>query len=223
MKIVTNVQRPGAPSKASAPSPACKAKQVHPDRRSMLRIALASAGLQALFPHGAQAGWDGPAKFLKARQQANMGKLLAPLEVAALRLKDAKTAVVGSDPNYALALETVRRASCNCYTFEAFENDSIETKASLITQNLKLADPCTFRIIVKNTTLLMDGNSPLRIETWNTLDELIRSYTKLDSALIQAGELDSETKWEVVPLLDQTMDLCDKLKSLVRETILQEA
>ena len=61
-----------------------------------------------------------------------------------------------------------------CTRFEAGAGDSIETRASLITQNLKLADPCTFRILVKNTTLLMAPEDPLRVEAYSVLDTLVR-------------------------------------------------
>lgn len=48
-----------------------------------------------------------------------------------------------------LAPQDVRASSLNCYLFEALEGDSTETRASLITQQLALADPCTFRLVVK--------------------------------------------------------------------------
>jgi hypothetical protein len=50
--------------------------------------------------------------------------------------------------------QTVRASSLNCYIFEALEGDTIETKASLLSQEYRLSDPCTFRLIVKNVTAL---------------------------------------------------------------------
>jgi hypothetical protein len=48
----------------------------------------------------------------------------------------------------------VRSSSLNCYIFDALEEDTIETKASLLSQEFKFADPCTFRLVVKNVTAL---------------------------------------------------------------------
>ena len=47
------------------------------------------------------------------------------------------------------ALQAVRASSLNCYLFEALPGDDSDTRASLITQQMQLADPCTFRIVVK--------------------------------------------------------------------------
>ena len=44
---------------------------------------------------------------------------------------------------------SVRASSLNCYLFEALPGDDTETQASLITQQMQLADPCTFRLIIK--------------------------------------------------------------------------
>lgn len=146
-------------------------------------------------------------------------------------------------PDFDGALALVRRASCNCYSFEPLDNDSIETRASLITQNFKLADPCTFRIVVKNTTLFMNDEDPLRLQAYNSLDSLVRcapgaqmhlhvpsltprpprltprSFSKLDDALLGAGEWESERRTQVVPLLATTKQHIQDLKDLVTECI----
>ena len=43
----------------------------------------------------------------------------------------------------------VRASSLNCYLFEPLADDDSDTRASLVTQQMQLADPCTFRLIVK--------------------------------------------------------------------------
>ena len=49
----------------------------------------------------------------------------------------------------AVCNRSVRASSLNCYLFEALPGDGTETQASLITQQMQLADPCTFRLIIK--------------------------------------------------------------------------
>lgn len=56
-------------------------------------------------------------------------------------------------------------------------NDSIETRATIFTQGyVKIADPCTFRLIAKNVTaLLPKDQQELKKKTYKQLEELIRS------------------------------------------------
>eukprot|EP01025_Chloroclados_australasicus_P017582 TRINITY_DN18974_c0_g1_i1.p2 TRINITY_DN18974_c0_g1~~TRINITY_DN18974_c0_g1_i1.p2 ORF type:complete len:200 (-),score=3.94 TRINITY_DN18974_c0_g1_i1:302-901(-) len=69
------------------------------------------------------------ASFWKSRQQANISKLLAPIEVSIIRLQQAKETL--KDQDISGALQLLRQASLNCYIFDAQEGDSIETKVSL--------------------------------------------------------------------------------------------
>ena len=92
-------------------------------------------------------------------------------------------------------------------------------QASLLTANFKLADPCTFRIIVRTTSVLLDKDDQLKQRMYATLDELIRSYQRLDDALLQAGEWDSETRDQVDPLLANTIKLQEQLKDDITECI----
>ena len=59
---------------------------------------------------------------------------------------------------------------------QAAENDSLETKATQITQKwIKVADPCTFRLIAKNvTSLLPREQRELKVKTYKQLEELIQ-------------------------------------------------
>jgi hypothetical protein len=92
-------------------------------------------------------------------------------------------------------------------------------QASLFTANFKLADPCTFRILVKNTTVLLPAGDPLRARTFDTLDQLVLTYQRLDDALLQAGEWDSETRAQVAPLLSSTIELQTRLRDALIECI----
>ena len=59
---------------------------------------------------------------------------------------------------------------------QAAENDTIENKATQVTQKwIKIADPCTFRLIAKNvTSLLPKDQRELKVKTYKQLDELIQ-------------------------------------------------
>ena len=68
-------------------------------------------------------------------------KLLNPLYVAQRRLQEASNLLTkGSQPEDITAvLQLVRSSSFNCYMFEALPDDTIETRASLLTQKYELS------------------------------------------------------------------------------------
>lgn len=85
----------------------------------------------------------------KSRRTQNGGaKLLNPIYVAQQRLQQAAELLGNGSVNSEVAteaLQLVRASSLNCFLFEPLESDTLETKASIMTQKLELSDPCTFR------------------------------------------------------------------------------
>lgn len=59
---------------------------------------------------------------------------------------------------------------------QAADSDTLETKATQATQKwIKIADPCTFRLIAKNvTSLLPRDQNDLKVKTYKQLNELIQ-------------------------------------------------
>lgn len=59
---------------------------------------------------------------------------------------------------------------------QAADNDSLETRATQATQKwIKIADPCTFRLIAKNvTSLLPRDQNDLKVKTYKELNDLIQ-------------------------------------------------
>jgi hypothetical protein len=91
----------------------------------------------------AQAAAGGFIDWWKSRRTLNGGfKLLAPLYAAQQRLQQASDVLsaeeVGNEQLLS-ALQLVRASSLNCYMFEALPDDTIETKASLLTQKFELS------------------------------------------------------------------------------------
>ncbi len=77
----------------------------------------------------------------------------------ASRMLDSATAsspvaatAAATDDSLKTLLQTVRASSLNCYAFEPMADDSLETRASLLTARWELRDPCTFRIILRSVT-----------------------------------------------------------------------
>jgi hypothetical protein len=179
-----------------------------------------------LAPFAANDAARGLVVFWKSRQSQNGGiKLLAPLRVAQRRLEEASTmldsaastkidAAVGVDEEaVAEVLQRVRASSLNCYAFDAFDYDTIETKASLFTQKFELSDPCTFRIVLKNVTNLEPA--AIKQEAANKMDDLVLSYQRLDSALEMAREGDAGALPKAQQEIRTTMQVAADIESLV--------
>lgn len=88
-----------------------------------------------------------------------------------------------------------------------------------------LADPCTFRIVVKNVTVLMDDDDALKMQTKDVLNQVVNAYEMLDDLMISAGEFaaDTETQSKVEPAIVKTIVLEEKLKEQIKLCIMQEA
>jgi hypothetical protein len=84
------------------------------------------------------------------------------------------------------ALALVRASSLNCYAYDSAAADSLEAKASLFQQSLGGADPCTWRIIVRNVTTLEPPEK--RQEGMAMTEELVRSYQLLDALLGESAD-----------------------------------
>jgi inorganic triphosphatase YgiF len=112
------------------------------------RRSLLAAGLLSFAATASQLAAPGPAAadnpytaWWRSRRQANGGaKLLNPLYVAQQRLQEAanllQNAGAAAGDEVTAALQLVRSSSLNCYLFEPLADDTLETRASLLTQKL---------------------------------------------------------------------------------------
>lgn len=131
---------------------------------------------------------------LQAQRKDGGSKLLAPFGSAKIKLEEAKVALAaaaqaaasngGSPPADSIldALKAARTSSLNCFVFEPLSGDNTETRASLITQQFQIADPCTFRIIAKNVLQFSPAN--VKDQGYEMVEGIIRSYSLLDEALL---------------------------------------
>lgn len=171
----------------------------------------------------AQAAAGGFIDWWKSRRTVNGGyKLLAPLYAAQQRLQQASdvlsTEAVGSTELLS-ALQLVRASSLNCYMFEALPDDTIETKASLLTQKFetKLSDPCTFRIVLKNATDL----EPAAVQdvAREKMELLVLSYQKLDGYLEMAREGTDDAVPKAREQLKATQLIAADIEAFVKQTL----
>lgn len=158
-------------------------------------------------------------------QRQNGGvKILAPIRVAVERLAaaDACLDAASTPDEFISVLKAVRAASVNCYLFEALPGDDFETRASLITQQfVTTADPCTFRIIVKNVTSL--SSEETKKEGADLVESISNSFNLLDSYLEQGINGNSEKVDEARKQLKSTLALVQQLDKFVETAIMTDA
>lgn len=221
--------------KCSAHDSNARPQQSHPqqqqvDRRHVLSCITSACilGLQGLAPGPAAAEVDLKkavastfVDWWKSRRTINGGaKLLAPIYVAQQRLQQASELLNKSpvDSDVALeALQLVRASSLNCFMFEPLESDTIETRASILTQKYELSDPCTFRIILRNVTDLEPETAQQAAK--DKMDALVLSYQKLDAYLDMAREGNTEVIPKAQDELKTTMLIAADIEAFVKSTL----
>lgn len=230
------------PSSLRAPRQLQRAKAAaNPEGPSTRREALwaLAAAASLLAPLPASAAADGsalravlraPYEFYRSRQQQNDGaKILAPIRASRQKLQECLATLGGSpgSSTYAAALDSLRSASMNCYDFDVFAAGSFEATSSLLQQKLRfadvrIADPCTYRLIYKNATTLTQS-AELVGAAGAQLDEVIRSFQLLDSYLDTAQQGDAEAQRAVPGLLQRCIDANTRFEGLVQRCIGLEA
>ncbi|GIL90697.1 hypothetical protein Vretifemale_18472 [Volvox reticuliferus] len=144
-------------------------------------------------------------------------------QVAQQRLEAASTMLADGSGSMLEVLQLVRSSSLNCYLFDALPSDTLETRASLLTQSSKLTDPCTFRIIIKNVVDFASTDDKERGA--QLLNNLILSYQKLDSELeaaaLESGvATDRATAGKAAQQLAATLQLAYDVEGFVKELLL---
>ncbi|KAK9801403.1 hypothetical protein WJX73_006831 [Symbiochloris irregularis] len=114
----------------------------------------------------------------------------------------------------------IRLASLNCYSFEALEGDSFDTRASLLQRKIGLSDGCTFRLIAKNVTgLLPASKKKLKSDTTLRLEDLIRSYQLLDDRLSGAWRGDPTAMETVREALQATQAQTSSFETIIERCL----
>jgi hypothetical protein len=114
------------------------------------------------------------------------------------------------------ALAIVRASSLNCYAYDASgTNSTIEERASLFQQSLGGgADPCTWRIIIRNVTTLEPAEK--RAEGLAMAQELVRSYQLLDALVGEAADGRPGALDRARGQADQTLRIEREIEAFVR-------
>ncbi|KAM7273742.1 hypothetical protein ACFE04_028406 [Oxalis oulophora] len=189
-------------------------------RREVARVAAALLSLLSLSqpppPPAAAFGISGPKDWLKEQKRKTSKYLLAPIEASPN--KDSTTSEELDD-----ILKLLSSASRDCVPKERNSFVTFQANTGV--------EVCTFKLVVKNASSLLDDKDPVKLKAEGMLDDLIRSFAFLNS---MASEADiqlasssrsfasrnmSEHQQKVADALMDTVSSLDKFEQGVKECL----
>ncbi|KAJ4701934.1 Plasma membrane fusion protein [Melia azedarach] len=159
-------------------------------------------------PHRAHAfsiGISGPKNWLKEQKRKSYKFLLAPVDASRQILNSAYLLLVSKESDFTEKdLEEVQRmsrsAARDCVPQDRNSFVSFQANTGV--------EVCTFRLIVKNASSLLDNKDPAKLQAEAILNDLIRSFTSLNGL---AGDTDIQLSSKRQKLADALMDTISSL------------
>ncbi|TXG52235.1 hypothetical protein EZV62_021404 [Acer yangbiense] len=123
-------------------------------------------------------GISGPKDWLKEQKKKSSNFLLAPVDASRQILNSAYLLLVARESDYSEKdLEEIqgmlRSAARDCVPQERNSFVTFQANTGV--------EVCTFRLIVKNAASLLDNKDPAKLEAEAILNDLVRSFTSLNS------------------------------------------
>ncbi|KAK6938822.1 hypothetical protein RJ641_032330 [Dillenia turbinata] len=121
-------------------------------------------------------GISGPKDWLKGQKKKASKFLLAPIDASRNSLQAAYILLMDSnsakpDDELGEIQRLLKSAARDCVPEERNSFVSFQAKTGV--------EVCTFRLVVKNASSLLDDKNPVKLEAEAMLDDLIRSFTSL--------------------------------------------
>ncbi|KAK0577400.1 hypothetical protein LWI29_032504 [Acer saccharum] len=152
-------------------------------------------------------GISGPKDWLKEQKKKSSNFLLAPVDASRQILNSAYLLLVAQESDYSekdLDLEEIqgmlRSAARDCVPQERNSFVTFQANTGV--------EVCTFRLIVKNAASLLDNKDPAKLEAEAILNDLVRSFTSLNSLV---GDTDIQISSKRQKLADAVTDTISSL------------
>ncbi|KAE8679869.1 HAD-superfamily hydrolase isoform 1 [Hibiscus syriacus] len=193
--------------------------QIQFSRRDAAFLSLVSLLTSLFHPPQASAfsiGISGPKDWLKEQKRKSSKFLLAPIDASRQSLRSAYLLLTDKEStNLSKDLEDVQRllksAARDCVvqernSFVAFQaNTGVEV--------------CTFRLIVNNASSLLEKKNPVKLEAEAMLDDLISSFTSLNSLANERDIQVASNRQMVADALKDTLISLDKFEQGVKDCL----
>ncbi|XP_057828293.1 uncharacterized protein LOC131039530 isoform X2 [Cryptomeria japonica] len=128
-------------------------------------------------------GISGPKEWLKAQKRRTSEFLMAPIVASRDRLNSAynflKTGEITSNKDYEEAERLVKVAARDCIPPEEGSFVAFQARSGV--------EVCTFNLILKNASSLLDDTDPTKLKADIAFKNLVRSFIMLDK-LVESGK-----------------------------------
>nr|KJB14493.1 hypothetical protein B456_002G127900 [Gossypium raimondii] len=161
-------------------------------------------------------GISGPKDWLKEQKRKSSKFLLAPIDASRqslhsvyLLLMDKESTISNNDLEEVQKL--LKSAARDCVvqernSFVAFQaNTGVEV--------------CTFRLIVKNASSLLENKNPVKLEAEAMLDDLISSFTSLNTLANESDIQVASSRQRVADALKDTITSLDKFEQGIKDCL----
>lgn len=181
------------------------------DFASLSFIALSPVAPASAFSFGI----SGPKDWLKEQKKKASKFVLAPIDASREILRSAYLLLTKDSEYTNKDLEEiqvlVRSAARDCVPQE--RNSIVSFQASTG------VEVCTFRLVVKNASSLLDNNDPVKLEAEAMLNDLIRSFTSLNGLASETDIQLASNRQKVAVALMDTISFLDKFEQGVIECL----
>ncbi|KAE8100233.1 hypothetical protein FH972_018153 [Carpinus fangiana] len=161
-------------------------------------------------------GISGPKDWLKEQKKKASKFVLAPIDASREILRSAYVLLTARASEYsAKDLEEVqgllRSAARDCVPED--RNSFVSFQASTG------VEVCTFRLVMKNASSLLDNKDPVKLEAEAMLNDLIRSFTSLNDLASETDIQLASSRQKVAVALMDTISFLDKFEQGIKECL----
>ncbi|EOY14762.1 Chloroplast thylakoid membrane [Theobroma cacao] len=158
-------------------------------------------------------GISGPKEWLKEQKRKSSKFLVAPIDASRQSLRSAYLLLMDKESTKDLeeVQKLLKSAARDCVVQE--RNSFVAFQASTG------VEVCTFRLIVKNASSLLEDKNPVKLEAEAMLDDLISSFTSLNSLANETDIQVSSSRQKVADALMDTISSLDKFEQGVKDCL----
>ncbi|KAL0438545.1 UNVERIFIED_CONTAM: hypothetical protein Slati_2337500 [Sesamum latifolium] len=162
-------------------------------------------------------GISGPKEWLKEQKKKSAKFLLAPVDASRNILQSAYLLLMKSEAEFGENdLEEVQKllvsAARDCVPQD--RNSFVEFQANTG------VEVCTFRLIVKNASSLLDDKDPIKLEAEAKLSDLIRSFSSLNGIARESGvQLTSDSRQRAAGALKDTISSLNNFEQVIKDCL----
>ncbi|KAK9129881.1 hypothetical protein Sjap_010368 [Stephania japonica] len=187
-------------------------------RRDVVLLSLLSLVPSLAQPPDARSisfGISGPKEWLREQKRKASRFLIAPIDASRESLRAAYAMLTATDSQGAVDSDEIQRlmksAARDCVVDDRNSFVSFQANTGV--------EVCTFSLIVKNASSLLDDKDPIKLEAEATLTDLVRSLTSLDGVTKEADLQLASSRQKVAESVNNAISSLDKFEQIIKNCL----